>query len=198
VPWLVRVGRRASNEDSGARQAARELPAANLEAAWPACGPCDASSDGSTSRARRVAHPLAVWPRYGDAMSDAIKRAVESLAAAWAERDPARRADLLASAVTDDVRMVIGAGISQAVLYQRFGSKEEMVLRAITPDPPDLESLLAPTLRATRGRTSPGSENASPRMSTLSCRRCSTSSRTPTSGAPGSSSCPEGWPFIRW
>jgi hypothetical protein len=43
-------------------------------------------------------------------MSDAIKRAVASLAAAWAERDPARRADLLASAVTDDVRMVMGAG----------------------------------------------------------------------------------------
>jgi hypothetical protein len=43
-------------------------------------------------------------------MSDAIKRAVASLAAAWAERDPARRAELLASAVTDDVRMVIGAG----------------------------------------------------------------------------------------
>ena len=43
-------------------------------------------------------------------MSDAIKRAVARLAAAWAERDPARRADLLASAVTDDVRMVMGAG----------------------------------------------------------------------------------------
>ena len=43
-------------------------------------------------------------------MSDAIKRAVASLAAAWGERDPARRADLLASAVTDDFRMVIGAG----------------------------------------------------------------------------------------
>jgi AcrR family transcriptional regulator len=34
------------------------------------------------------------------------------------------------------------AGISQAVLYQRFGSKEEMFLRAITPAPPDIESLL--------------------------------------------------------
>ncbi len=43
-------------------------------------------------------------------MSDAIKRAVASLAAAWGERDPARRADLLASAVTDDIRMVMGAG----------------------------------------------------------------------------------------
>jgi hypothetical protein len=52
----------------------------------------------------------AVSPRYARAMSDAIKRAVASLAAAWAERDPARRANLLASAVTDDVRMVIGAG----------------------------------------------------------------------------------------
>jgi hypothetical protein len=43
-------------------------------------------------------------------MSDAIKRAVASLAAAWGEPDPSRRADLLASAVTDDVRMVLGAG----------------------------------------------------------------------------------------
>jgi hypothetical protein len=43
-------------------------------------------------------------------MSEAIKRAVTTLAAAWSERDPARRAELLASAVTDDIRMVIGAG----------------------------------------------------------------------------------------
>ena len=43
-------------------------------------------------------------------MSDAIKHAVANLAAAWSERDPARRADFIASAVTDDFRMVIGAG----------------------------------------------------------------------------------------
>lgn len=43
-------------------------------------------------------------------MSDAIKHAVASLAAAWGERDPARRADLIASAVTDDFRMVFGVG----------------------------------------------------------------------------------------
>jgi hypothetical protein len=43
-------------------------------------------------------------------MSDAIKRAVASLAAAWGERDPARRADFLASAVTDDFRMVMSDG----------------------------------------------------------------------------------------
>jgi hypothetical protein len=43
-------------------------------------------------------------------MSDSIKQAVASYTAAWTERDPARRADLLASAVTDDVRVVIGAG----------------------------------------------------------------------------------------
>jgi hypothetical protein len=49
-------------------------------------------------------------PRYADPMSDAIQRAVASYASAWAERDPARRAALLASAVTDDVRIVIGAG----------------------------------------------------------------------------------------
>ncbi len=33
-------------------------------------------------------------------------------------------------------------GISQAVLYQRFGSKEELFARAMHPDPPDLERLL--------------------------------------------------------
>ena len=43
-------------------------------------------------------------------MSDSIKHAVASYAAAWAERDSARRADLLANAVTDDVRIVMGAG----------------------------------------------------------------------------------------
>ncbi|MEJ7728553.1 MAG: helix-turn-helix domain-containing protein [Polyangiaceae bacterium] len=34
------------------------------------------------------------------------------------------------------------AGISQAVLYQRFGSKEELFLRAMTPELPDVEALL--------------------------------------------------------
>ena len=43
-------------------------------------------------------------------MSDSIKRAVASYAAAWGERDGARRAELLAGAVADDVRIVIGAG----------------------------------------------------------------------------------------
>lgn len=33
------------------------------------------------------------------------------------------------------------AGISQAVLYQRFGSKEDLFFRAMTPDAPELESL---------------------------------------------------------
>jgi hypothetical protein len=53
---------------------------------------------------------LADSSRYAGAVSDAIKRAVANYAAAWAERDPARRAALLESAVTDDVRIVIGAG----------------------------------------------------------------------------------------
>jgi len=43
-------------------------------------------------------------------MSDAIKRAVASYTAAWTQRDPELRADLLARAVTEDVRIVIGAG----------------------------------------------------------------------------------------
>jgi AcrR family transcriptional regulator len=34
------------------------------------------------------------------------------------------------------------AGISQAVLYQRFGSKEALFTRAMTPESPDLEELL--------------------------------------------------------
>jgi AcrR family transcriptional regulator len=33
------------------------------------------------------------------------------------------------------------AGISQAVLYQRFGSKEELFFRAMTPEPADVEAL---------------------------------------------------------
>ncbi len=33
-------------------------------------------------------------------------------------------------------------GISQAVLYQRFGSKEELFARAMHPDPPELDALL--------------------------------------------------------
>jgi AcrR family transcriptional regulator len=46
------------------------------------------------------------------------------------------------AAATRDVARA--AGISQAVLYQRFGSKEAMFLRAITPKPPDVGSLLGP------------------------------------------------------
>lgn len=36
------------------------------------------------------------------------------------------------------------AGVSQAVLYQRFGSKEELFLRAMTPEVADLDVLLGP------------------------------------------------------
>jgi AcrR family transcriptional regulator len=46
------------------------------------------------------------------------------------------------AAATRDVARA--AGISQAVLYQRFGSKEDMFLRAIAPKPPNIESLLGP------------------------------------------------------
>lgn len=34
------------------------------------------------------------------------------------------------------------AGISQSVLYQRFGGKEDMFLRAMMPEPPDVDALL--------------------------------------------------------
>jgi AcrR family transcriptional regulator len=36
------------------------------------------------------------------------------------------------------------AGVSQAVLYQRFGSKEELFFRAMAPEPLDLDALLGP------------------------------------------------------
>jgi AcrR family transcriptional regulator len=36
------------------------------------------------------------------------------------------------------------AGVSQAVLYQRFGSKEELFFRAMAPEPLDIAALLGP------------------------------------------------------
>ena len=36
------------------------------------------------------------------------------------------------------------AGISQGVLFQRFGSKDELFFRAMTPDAPDLDKLFGP------------------------------------------------------
>ncbi len=54
--------------------------------------------------------PAAGHWRYARLMSDSIKHAVRSYAAAWGERDPGRRAELLASAVTEDVRILIAAG----------------------------------------------------------------------------------------
>jgi AcrR family transcriptional regulator len=36
------------------------------------------------------------------------------------------------------------AGISQAVLYQRFGSKQDLFFKAMTPAPPDVQALLGP------------------------------------------------------
>ena len=46
------------------------------------------------------------------------------------------------TAATRDI--AAAAGISQAVLYQRFGSKEELFLRAMAPEMPDLDALLGP------------------------------------------------------
>jgi AcrR family transcriptional regulator len=46
------------------------------------------------------------------------------------------------TAATRDVARA--AGISQAVLYQRFGSKEDLFLRAMTPESPDIDTLLGP------------------------------------------------------
>jgi AcrR family transcriptional regulator len=37
------------------------------------------------------------------------------------------------------------AGISEAVLYQRFGSKDELFFAAMQPSPPDVDLLLGPT-----------------------------------------------------
>jgi AcrR family transcriptional regulator len=61
----------------------------------------------------------------------------EVLAAA---RDVFRREGHAAS--TRDVARA--AGVSQAVLYQRFGSKEELFFRAMAPEPLDVEALLGP------------------------------------------------------
>ncbi|MEN9577390.1 MAG: hypothetical protein RJA70_399 [Pseudomonadota bacterium] len=36
------------------------------------------------------------------------------------------------------------SGISQAALYQRFGSKDELFFRAMVPEVPDLESFIGP------------------------------------------------------
>lgn len=36
------------------------------------------------------------------------------------------------------------AGISEAILYQRFGSKDELFFAAMAPRPPDVEALLGP------------------------------------------------------
>lgn len=36
------------------------------------------------------------------------------------------------------------AGISEAILYQRFGSKDELFFAAMQPQPPDIEDLLGP------------------------------------------------------
>ena len=40
------------------------------------------------------------------------------------------------------------AGISQAVLYQRFGSKDDLFFAAMAPPPPDLDGLLGDPPRA--------------------------------------------------
>ena len=40
------------------------------------------------------------------------------------------------------------AGISQAVLYQRFGSKDDLFFAAMAPPPPDLDGLLGEPPRA--------------------------------------------------
>lgn len=42
------------------------------------------------------------------------------------------------------------AGISQAVLYQRFGSKDDLFFTAMAPPPPNVEELLGELPRGTR------------------------------------------------
>jgi AcrR family transcriptional regulator len=36
------------------------------------------------------------------------------------------------------------AGVSEAILYQRYGTKEELFFAALAPTPPDLEEILGP------------------------------------------------------
>jgi AcrR family transcriptional regulator len=46
---------------------------------------------------------------------------------------------------TASTRAIAGrAGISEAVLYQRFGSKEQLFFAAVAPSAPDIETLLGP------------------------------------------------------
>lgn len=53
------------------------------------------------------------------------------------------------SATTRDVASA--AGISQAVLYQRFRTKDELFFAALMPAPPDIEALLGDEDEAQRG-----------------------------------------------
>ena len=66
------------------------------------------------------------------------------------------------------------AGISEAILYQRFGSKDGLFFAAMHARGPDVEQLLGPEdpaddARNTCVRCSVGSESISPRSSRLAC-----------------------------
>lgn len=58
--------------------------------------------------------------------------------------DAARKLFLRDGHTTSTREIARAAGISQAVLYQRFRSKEQLFFRAMLPPPPDLDDLLAP------------------------------------------------------
>lgn len=57
----------------------------------------------------------------------------------------ARRCFLARGHAIPTREIAAAAGISQAILYQRFGDKEALFLRAMTPAAPDPDLLLGPT-----------------------------------------------------
>ena len=90
---------RKTRQDAARRGRARAaLGLGALSDAVPPTRSATSVTDGCSPRRCGTARPhsaTAASPRYDRAMSDAIKRAVASLVAAWSERDPARRAHLL-------------------------------------------------------------------------------------------------------
>jgi AcrR family transcriptional regulator len=66
----------------------------------------------------------------------------------------AARGVFLAHGHTASTRQVAdAAGISEAVLYQRFGSKDELFFAALRPPPPDADRLVGPDDPAGEART---------------------------------------------
>jgi AcrR family transcriptional regulator len=64
--------------------------------------------------------------------------------------DTARRVFLERGPATTTREVARAAGVSQAVLFQRFGSRDDLLLAALMPAPPDLGALLGDADEAQR------------------------------------------------